>query len=65
MTDIQGGLNQSTGKKTATGKSFQQVLSLSQFCSLLSHFKSRDKVLQLNFEPEDSKVSELVLDKMV
>ena len=52
-------------KKPATQKNFQQALSLGQFYSLLSRVKSHDKVLQLNFEPEDIKISELALDEMV
>ena len=48
---IQGDLNQSTGKKTATEKNYQQPLSQGQFYTLLSRAKSCDKVLLLNFEP--------------
>ena len=36
-----------------------------QFYTLLSYAKSRDKVLLLNFVPEDIKVNELDLDEMV
>ena len=46
---MQGDLNQSTGKKTAAGKSYQQPISQGQFYTLLSCAKSRDKVLLLNF----------------
>ena len=55
---MQGDLNQSTGKKTATGKNYQQPISQGQFYTLLSCAKSHDKVLLLNFEPEDVKVNE-------
>ena len=46
---MQGDINQSTGKKT--GKNDQQPISQGQFYTLLSHAKSRDKVLLMNFEP--------------
>ena len=62
---MQGDLNQSTGKKAATGKSYQQPISQGQFYTLLSRAKSRDKVLLLNFEPENIKVNESALDEMV
>ena len=62
---MQGDLNRSTGKKTATGKNYQQPISQGQFYTLLSRTKSRDKVLLLNFEPEDIKVNESALDEMV
>ena len=42
---MQGDLNRSTGKKTATGKNYQQPISQGQFYTLLSRAKSRDKVL--------------------
>ena len=35
------------------------------FCTLLSHTKSRDKVLLLNFDPEHIKVNESALKEMV
>ena len=55
---MQGDLNRSTGKKTATGKNYQRPICQGQFYTLLSHAKSRDKVLLvLNFEPEDIKVT--------
>ena len=62
---MQGDLNRSTGKKTATGKNYQQPISQGQFYTLLSRAKSCDKVLLLNFEPENSKVNESALDEMV
>ena len=62
---MQGDLNRSTGKKTATGKNYQQSRSHGQFYTLFSHAKSCDKVLLLNFEPGDIKVNELALDEMV
>ena len=62
---MQDDLNQSTGKKTATGKNYQQPISQGQFYTLLSRAKSRDKVLLLNFEPENIKVNESALDEMV
>ena len=62
---MQGDLNRSTGKKTATGKNYQQPISQGQFYTLLSRAKSRDKVLLLNFEPENIKVNESALDEMV
>ena len=54
---MQGDLNRFTGKKIATGKNYQQPISQDQFYTLLSRAKSRDKVLLLNFEPEDIKVN--------
>ena len=62
---MQGDLNRSTGKKTATGKNYQQPISQGQFYTLLSRAKSHDKVLLLNFEPENIKVNESALDEMV
>ena len=59
---IQGDLNQSTGKKTAIGKNYQQPISQGQFYTLFSYAKSRDKVLLLNFDPEDIKANELAID---
>ena len=58
-------LNRSTGKKTAMGKNYQQPLSQGQLYTLLACAKSRDKVLLLNFEPEDSKVNEYALEEMI
>ena len=40
---MQGDLNRSTGKKTATGKDYQQI-SQCQFYTLHSLVESRDKV---------------------
>ena len=62
---MQSDLNRSTGKKTATGKNCQQPLSQGQFYTLLSRAKSRDKVLLLNFEPENIEVNESALEEMV
>ena len=36
-----------------------------RFCTLLSHTKSHDKVLLLNFDPEHIKVNESALKEMV
>ena len=62
---MQGDLNRSTGKKTATGKNYQQPIPQDQFYTLVSCAKSRDQVLLLNFEPEDIKVNESALEEMV
>ena len=62
---MQGDLYRSIVKKTVTGKNYQQPISQGQFYTLLSRTKSRDKVLLLNFEPEDIKVNESALDEMV
>ena len=62
---MQGDLNRYTSKKTARGKNNQQPISHGQFCTLLSRAKSRDRVLLLNFEPEDIKVNESALEEMV
>ena len=40
LTYMQGDLNQFTGKKTATGKNYQQPISQCQFYTLLSRAKS-------------------------
>ena len=62
---MQTDLNRSTGKKTATGKNYQQPISQGQFYTLFSRIKSRDKVLLLNFKPEDIKVNESALEEMI
>ena len=62
---MQDDLNRSTGKKTATGKNYQQPISQHQFYTLLSRAKNCDKVFLFNFEPEDVKVNELTLDEVV
>ena len=62
---MQGDLNRSTGKKTVTGKNYQQPMSQGQFYTLFSRAKSHDKVLLLNFEPEDIKVNESALEEMI
>ena len=54
---MKGDLNQFTGKKSASGKDYQQPISQGQFYTLLSHAKSHDKVLLLNFEHENVKVN--------
>ena len=61
---MQGDWNWSTGKKTATGKNYQQALSQGQFYTVLSCAKSRE-VLLLNFEPEDIKVNQSALEEVV
>ena len=58
LSYMQGDLNRSTDKKTASGKNYQQPISQGQFSTLLSYDKSRDQVLLLNFEPADIKVNE-------
>ena len=62
---MKGDLSRSTGKKTATGKTYQQPISQGQFYTFLSCAKSRDKVLLLNFDPEQIKVNESALEEMV
>ena len=64
LTYMQGDLNQSTGKKTAAGKNYQQPISQGHVYTLLSRSKSRDKVFLLNFEPEGIKVNESALYEM-
>ena len=61
---MKGDINRSTGKKTKTGKEYQQPVSQGQFYTLLSRAKSRDKVLLLNFEPEHIKVNRPALEEM-
>ena len=61
----QGNLHRSTGKKTATGKDYQQPISQGQFYALHSRVKCRDKLLLLNFDPEDIKGNESTLQEMV
>ena len=46
---MEGNLNQSTGKKTTMVKNYQRPIYQGQFFTLLSHAKSHDKVLLLNF----------------
>ena len=43
LTYMQGDLNQSTGKKTATGKNYQQPISQGQFYTLRSCAKCCDR----------------------
>ena len=64
MGYMQGDLNQSIGKKTAIGKNYQQLTSQSQFYTLLSCAKSRDKIFLLNFEPDEIKVNGSALEEM-
>ena len=47
---MQGDVNWSTRKKTATGKNYQQPIFQGQFYTLLSCGKSLDKFLLLNSE---------------
>ena len=62
---IKGNLSWSTRKKTGTGKTYQQPISRVQFYSLLSCAKNPDKVLLLNFDPEQINVNESALEDMV
>ena len=62
---MKGDLSLSTGKKTATGKTYQQPLSQSPSYTLLYRVKSRDKVLLLNFDPEQIKVNESASEEMI
>ena len=54
----------SIAKKTPKEKDYQQPIFQSQFYALLSRAKSRDKVLLLNFDPEDIKLNESILEEM-
>ena len=56
---MQGDVNWSSCKTTATGNDYQQVIAQGQFYTLFFRAKSRDKVLTLNFDSEDIKVIEL------
>ena len=62
---IKGNLSWSARKKTGTGKTYQQPISRVQFYSLLSCAKNPDKVLLLNFDPEQINVNESALEDMV
>ena len=62
---MKGDVSRSTGKKTATGKTYQQPISQGQLYTLLSRVTCRDKVLLLNFDPELIKVNESALAEMV
>ena len=62
---VKSDLNRFTRKKTATGKNYQQPTSQGQLHILLFHAKRCDKVLLLNFEPEEVKVNESALDELV
>ena len=62
---MQGDLNRSTSKKTTTGMNYQQPVSQGQLYTLLSRAKYHDKVLLLNFEPEDIKINESALEEMI
>ena len=59
---MESDLSRSTGKKTATGKTYQQPISQGQFYTHLSCAKSRDKILLLNFDPEQFKLNESALE---
>ena len=59
---MKGDLSRPTGKKTATGKTYQQPISQGQFYTHLSCAKSRDKILLLNFDPEQFKLNESALE---
>ena len=61
---MQGDLNRSARKKTATGKSCQQPISQDHFYTSISRTKRSDKVLLLNFEPDVIKVNESALEEM-
>ena len=62
---MHGGLNRSTGRKTAIGKNYQQPISQGQFYTLIVPAKSRDQVLLLDFESEDIKANESALADIV
>ena len=62
---MKGDVSRSTGKKTATGKTYQQPISQGQFYTLISHVESCDKVLLLNFDPKKIKVNKSALEEMV
>ena len=62
---MKGDLSRSTGKKTATGKTYQQPISQGQLYTLLPRATCRDKVLLLNSDPELIKVNESALAEMV
>ena len=62
---MRGDLNRSTGEKSAMVKNYQQPISQGQFYTLLSYARCRDKVILLNFEPEDIMVNESALEEMV
>lgn len=61
---MKGNLNWSTGKKIATGKNYQQPISQVQLYTLLSHAKSYEKVLLLNFDPKHIKINESALQEI-
>ena len=62
---MKGDLSRSTGKKTVTGKTYQQPISQGQLYTLLSLAKSRHKFFLLNFDPEQIKVNKSALEEMV
>ena len=64
MAYMQGDLNRHSSKKTASGVDFQQPISQGQFYILLSHVKSRGKVLLLNVDPHVIKVNESALEEI-
>ena len=61
---MQVDLNRSAGMKTATTKNYQQPISQGQLYTLLFCAKNHEKVLLMNFEPEDIMVSEFALEEM-
>ena len=58
-------LSWSTGKKTATGKTYQQPISQCQFYTLISCAKSCDNALFWHFDPEQIKVNESALEELI
>ena len=62
---MKGDLSRSTGKKTGTGKTYQQPISRVQFYTLLSCAKNPDKVLLLNFDPGQINVNESALEEII
>ena len=61
---MKGDLDQSTGKKSKTGKEYQAPISQGQLYTLLSRAKSRDKVQLLNFHRNHIKVNVPALEEM-
>ena len=65
VAHMKGDLNRSTGEKSAMVTNYQQPISQGQFYTLLSNARRLDKVILLNFEPEDIMVNESALEEMV
>ena len=61
---MKGDLDQTTGKKSRSGKEYKAPISQGQFYTLLSRAKSRYKVQLLNFEPDHIKVNVPALEEM-